>query len=77
MKAASVQTAMPSIRSEWPEIYFVAALIDTSTPCFSGWKQMGEAQVLSMIVVTPRWRQSFVMAGTSVISNVSEPGDSM
>ena len=48
-----------------------------STPCSSGLKYKGVAQVLSIIVSTPRPRATAAIAGTSCTSKVSEPGDSM
>ena len=45
-----MQTATPIIASEWPTMYFVAAMTETSTPSASGLKNSGAAQVLSMMV---------------------------
>jgi hypothetical protein len=52
-------------RPECPEMYFVAAWITTSTPCASGWKKMGDAQVLSISTVAPCFLATRVIAGTS------------
>ena len=66
----------PSMASEWPTRYFVAALTERSTPKSSGLKKKGVAQVLSIPVVTPRSRATAVIAGISCISMVWEPGAS-
>ena len=67
---------MPIIRSEWPPMYFVAALMAMSTPCSNGLKYRPVAQVLSSMTRAPRARAASAIAGTSWTSKVSEPGDS-
>ena len=59
------QTATPIIASEWPTMYFVAEITETSTPRASGLKKSGAAQVLSMTVRRPRDLAMATIAGTS------------
>ena len=73
---SSVVVMAPSMTSECPDTYFVAAWIDTSTPCSNGRKNSGLAQVLSRITVQWRACAAAAMPGTSCTSNVCEPGDS-
>ena len=46
--SASVVVIVPSITSACPPTYFVAAMIDTSTPCSKAGKKYGVAQLLSI-----------------------------
>jgi hypothetical protein len=55
----------------------VAEASEMSTPWANGLKKSGVAQVLSRAVNMPRLRATAVIAGTSIISNVCEPGVSM
>jgi hypothetical protein len=48
-----------------------------STPWACGEKKSGVAQVLSMMTQAPWACATSAIAGTSWISNVSEPGDSI
>ena len=68
---------LPISTSEWPPKNLVAASTLKSTPCASGWKPSGLAQVLSIMVSTPWRRAAAAMAGTSAISMVTVPGASM
>ena len=76
MSVSRVVTATPSIRSECPERYFVAAWIATSTPWPIALKKSGEAQVLSITTFAPRAWAAAAIAGMSCTSKVSEHGDS-
>ena len=67
----------PSMVSAWPPIYFVAAWIDTSTPCANGLKKSGVAQVLSRMTTAPAACAALAMAGMSCTSKVCEPGNSV
>ncbi len=55
----------------------VPASTARSTPWECGEKKSGVAQVLSMMTQAPRACATSAIAGTSWISNVSEPGDSV
>src|SRR5512133_1256993 len=44
---------MPSITSEWPEMYLVPAWIEISTPCSNARKKYGVPQVVSASTATP------------------------
>ena len=44
-------------------MYLVAAWMATSTPCASGWKKIGDAQVLSINTVAPCALAARVIAG--------------
>ena len=67
----------PSRRSEWPDRYFVPASIAMSTPWAWGGKKSGVAQVLSIRTQAPRACATSAIAGTSWISKLCEPGDSV
>ena len=75
-QVAWLQVTMPSIASEWPTMYLVAAWMDTSTPCSKGLKNSGVPQVLSITTTAPCACAIAAIAGMSWISRVSEPGDS-
>jgi len=62
------------IVSAWPQMYFVAAWIDRSTPRASAGKKIGVPQVLSISTEALRACATAAIAGTSCTSKVSEPG---
>ncbi|MNY82517.1 hypothetical protein D3C86_2246710 [compost metagenome] len=62
--------------SELPVGYLVAAWIEPSTPKSSGLKNSGVAQALSIVTTAEMRCAAAVIAGTSCISKVLEPGAS-
>jgi len=68
--SSSRTTTAPISRSECPPQYLVSGRIDASTPQSKGRENTGEAQALSIIVITPRARATAQMAGTSCTSKV-------
>ena len=76
LQVALLADTAPSITSEWPPIYLVAAWIDRSTPWSKARKYSGVAQVLSMSTTAPAAWAAAAIAGTSCTSNESEPGAS-
>src|SRR5688572_31091402 len=74
--AASLVTTSPSITSECPLMYLVAAWTETSTPRSNERKKYGVPHVLSAMTTAPCACATAAIAGMSCISNVSEPGAS-
>src|SRR5690349_2709626 len=65
---------IPSIASEWPTMYLVAAWMTMSTPWRSGFWNSGVAQVLSSTTSAPAAWAAAAMAGTSWTSKVGDAG---
>ena len=64
-KQASVVVMVPSMTSEWPTMYLVAAWIETSTPWANGANSSPALQVLSSMTTAPAARAAAARRGMS------------
>jgi len=75
-KFSSLVMTAPSIASEWPQMYLVAAWIETSTPCSNERKRNGVPQVFHQHL----WRRAVGDCGdrrdACTLRRSGKPGDS-